>query len=77
MRLADGFVLNPELSRDHLMDFILRSTGKAMGENGIKWGGKTFLDLDYSDDLSILDETVSKMNELIQVLRVQVVRIGL
>ena len=46
------------------MDFVLRSTGKAMGDRGIKWGGKSILDLDYADDLSILDESVSKMNEL-------------
>ena len=31
-----------------------------MGEHGIKWEGKTLLDLDYADDLSILDESVSK-----------------
>jgi hypothetical protein len=42
------------------MEFVLRSTGKAKGDHGIKWGGKTPLDLDYADDLSILDETVSK-----------------
>jgi hypothetical protein len=46
------------------MDFVLRSTGKAMGGHGIKWGEKNLLDLDYADDLSILDENVSKMNEL-------------
>ena len=45
------------------MDFVLRSTGKAIGDHGIKWGGKTLLDLDYADGLSILDESVSKMNE--------------
>ena len=50
------------------MDFILRSTEKAMGEHGVKWGGKTFLDLHYADDLMILDESVSKMNELLEVL---------
>ena len=58
------------------MDFVLRSTGKAMGEHGIKWEGKTFVCLDYADDLSILDESVSKMNELLKVLRVQGTRIG-
>jgi hypothetical protein len=52
---------------DILMDFVLRSKGKAMGDHRIKWGGKTFLDLDYADDLSILDESVSKMNELSEV----------
>jgi hypothetical protein len=46
------------------MEFILRSTGKAMTEHGIKWGGKIFVDLDYADDLSILDENVGKMNEV-------------
>ena len=38
------------------MNFVLRDTRKTMGEHGIKWEGKTFLDLDYVDDLSILDE---------------------
>ena len=33
--------------------------------------------LDYADDLSILDESVSKMNELLEVLRVLGARIGL
>ena len=59
------------------MDFVLRSTGKAMGDHGIIWGGKTLLDLDYADNLSIIDENVSKMNELLEVLRVQDARIGL
>ena len=57
MRLAAAFVLNQELSRsvfyplytNHLMDFVLRSTGKAMGDHIIKWGGKTLLDLDYNE----------------------------
>ena len=47
------------------MDFVSRSIEKVMGEPGIKWGRKTLLDLDYADDLSILDESVSKMNELL------------
>ena len=59
------------------MDFVLRSTGKAMGGHGIKRRGKTLLDFDYVDDLSILDESVSKMNELLKILRVQGARIGL
>ena len=41
------------------MDFVLRSTGKAMGNHGVKWGVK-FLDLDYADDLSILDKSVKQ-----------------
>ena len=44
------------------MDFVLRSTGKPIGDHGIKWGGKTPLQFDYADDLSIVDESVSKMN---------------
>ena len=59
------------------MDFVLRSTGKAIGDRGIKWGGKTFLDVDYADDLSILDESVSKMNQHLEVLLVQGARKGL
>ena len=86
MRLATIFVLNKKLSRVVfyppfiwiiLMDFVLRSTEKAIGDHGIKWEGKTFLDLDYADDLSILDESVSKMNESLEVLRVQGAKIGL
>ena len=48
-----------------------------MGEHGVKWGGKTLMDLDFADALSILDESVSKMNEFLEVLRVQGARIGL
>jgi hypothetical protein len=53
------------------------STGKALGEHKIEWGGKTFLQLDYADDLSIVDESLSKMNELLEILRVLGARIGL
>ena len=59
------------------MDFVLRSIGKAMGDHRIKWGGKTLLELDYTDDLSILDESVSKMNELSEILRVQGAKVSL
>ena len=38
---------------------------------------KTLLDLDQGDDLSFLDESVSQMNELLVVLRVQGARICL
>jgi hypothetical protein len=37
------------------MDFVLRSTEKAMVDYRIKCGEKNLLDLDYADDLSILD----------------------
>ena len=45
------------------MDFVLKRTGKALRDRGIKWGRKTFLDLDYADDSSILDESLSKIKE--------------
>ena len=48
-----------------------------MGDHGIKLGGKTLLDLNYADDFNILEESASKMNELLEVLRVQGARIGL
>jgi len=38
-----------------------------MGGHGIKQGRKTFMDLEYADDLSILDKNMSKMNELLNV----------
>ena len=60
-----------------LMDFVLRSIRKVMGDHGIKRRGYTLLDLDYADDLSILDESLSKMNEFLDALRVQGAKIGL
>ena len=35
------------------MDSVSRSTGKVIGNQGIKWGGKTLLNLEYADDISI------------------------
>ena len=69
-RVKQGCVLSPCI-RIILMDFVLMSTGKATGDHGMKWGGRTLLDLDYADDLSTLDESVSKMNEPLEVLRLQ------
>jgi len=43
-----------------LMDFVLRNTGEAIGDHGIKGGGKTLLDLDYAYYLGIFDESISK-----------------
>ena len=60
-----------------LMDFVLRGTVTVIADHEIKWGGKTLLNLDYADDLSILDESMSKMNEFLEVLLVQGARIGL
>ena len=37
-----------------------------MGDHGIKLGGKILLDLDYANDLSILNESVGRMNEFLK-----------
>ena len=60
-----------------LMDFVLRNTGKTVGEHKIKWRRKTFLDSDYAHYLSILNESVIKINELTELLRVRRARIVL
>jgi hypothetical protein len=67
-RVKQGCVLSPFIWII-LMDFVLRSTGKAMRDHRIKWGGRTLLDLDYADVLRILHESVSKMNEFLEVLQ--------
>ena len=58
-------------------DFALRTIVKATGEHEIKWEGKTFLDLDYSDDLSVLDKDISKISEFSEVVKVEAARKGL
>ena len=65
------------LYMDHFDGLRLKEYKKVIGDHRIKWGGKMLLDLDYADDLSILDESVSKMNEFLEVLRVQGAKIGL
>ena len=40
---------------------------KGNGDYRIKRGSKTLLDSDYADNISILDENVSKINELTEV----------
>ena len=47
-----------------------------MGDHEIKWEGKTLPNLDCADDLSILDKSVSEINELLEVFKVQGTRIG-
>ena len=74
--VKQGCVLSPFIW-NILMDILLRSTAKAKEEHRIKWTSKTFLDLVYADDLSILVESVCKMNELLEAFRVQGARIGL
>ena len=74
--VMQGCVLSPFIWTV-FMDFVLSNRWKAMGDHWIKWGGKTLMDLDYTDDLSILNESASKMNGLLEVLRVQGTRKGL
>ena len=50
------------------MNFVLRSKGKAMEDRGFKWKENTLLDFDYADDLIILEESVSKINEFLEIL---------
>ena len=57
---------------DHFDGLCLKEHKK----HEIYWGSTTFQDIDYADDLNILDESVSKMNELLEILRVQSARIG-
>ena len=44
--VKDGCSLSPFIGIV-LTDFVVRRKGKVIGEHGIKWGRKTFLDLDY------------------------------
>ena len=48
-----------------------------MEDSGTKWGGKNLPALDYTDGLSILDESVSKINDLLEALWVRDSRIDL
>ena len=65
------------LYMDHFDGLCLKEHRKGNWRPRNQMGRKTLLDLDYADDLSILDESVSKMNEFLEVLRVQGARIGL
>ena len=48
-----------------------------MGDNGLKQGKRTLMVLGYADNLSILDESMSKRNYLLEVLRIRGARICL
>ena len=52
---------------DHFDGLCLKEHRKSNGRPRNQMGRKTLLDLDYADDLSVLDESVSKMNELLEV----------
>ena len=74
--VKQGYVLSPFIWIISL-DFVLRSTGKRIEDHRIKRGGKTLLDFNYADDVSIVDESVSKTNEFLEVLQIQGARLGL
>ena len=57
------------------MDFMPRITAKVMGKLGNKLEGKSVLNFDYAYDLRMLDENISKMNNLLEVLKVRVQQI--
>ena len=46
IRVKQGYVLSTSIGIV-LINFVLRSTRKAMGEHRINWGSKTFLVFDY------------------------------
>ena len=70
MTLEAGFVLIRELSRVTFYPHLYGSFWWPP-EHGVKWESKTLVVLKHADDLSILNENVSKMNELLEVLRVR------
>ena len=47
--VKQGCVLSPCIW-NVLIDFVLRSRGKGIGDHGIKWGREYLLDLDYTND---------------------------
>ena len=49
---------------DHFDGLRVEEQKNGNGRTRNQIGKKTFLDFDLADDLSILDESVSKMNEL-------------
>jgi len=59
------------LYKDHFNGLCLKERRKGNERPWNQMERKTLLDLDYADDLSILDESVSKMNEISEVLGVQ------
>ena len=71
-----GCVLSPFICFI-FMDFVLRSTPKIMGEHGFKLRSEIHLDIIYANDLSILDENVIRMNQLLEILEVQDARVDL
>ena len=62
---------------NHSDGLCLKEHKKGQGRPRNQMGKKTLLDLDYADDLSILDESVRKINEILEVMQVKSARIGL
>ena len=62
--VQQGYVLSPFVWII-LIEFVLRSTAMAMGEHEINSCIQTLLKYDWAEDLRILNENVSKMNEVL------------
>ena len=62
---------------DHFGKLCVKEQSKGNWRPQNQMGGKTLLALDYADDLSTLDESVNKMNDFLEVSRVQGAKIGL
>ena len=62
--VKQGCVLSPQPNKDHFDGICLKEHRKGNGRTRKQMRRKTLLDLDYADNLIILDERVSKMNEL-------------
>jgi len=50
------------------MKSVLKGTAKALEKQRIKWRGKDIQDLDCADDLGLVDESVRRMSETLDVL---------
>ena len=64
------------LYMDHLDGLCPKEHRKGIVRPRNQMGRKPLVDIDYADNLNILDRSVSKMNELLEVLQVQGARIG-
>ena len=81
MRFAAGFLLNQAVKQGCvlspfiliiLMGLCLNAQEMQCETLELNWEEKLVLNLDYADDLSILDESGSKMNEFLEVCKFRV-----
>jgi len=53
-----------------LMDFFSKEHIQSNGRIKSQWRCKTCLGIDYANDLSIIDESLRKMNQILEALQV-------